>query len=143
MHFHLMNNRFNDQKLIVVIFFLVLTGCAANHFRQSPSGWQYRIVKKGQGVSAKTGQEILLLETTSYRNGTVLYSNEHTGNPVKVKIGANQATQAVDEALLGMKEGEIKEIIAPPHLVRRKFYPSNVHPDSPLLIKLVLYKIEH
>lgn len=124
------------------IFSLALAGCAATHFRHSSSGWQYRILKKGKGASAKTGQEILLRETTSYRNGTVLYSNEHTGNLVKVKIGGNQATQAVDEALLGMKEGEIKEIIAPPHLVKRKFYPANVHPDSPLLIKLVLFKIE-
>ncbi len=134
-------NKINN-KLILIFSIVLAAGCTASKFRQSPSGLQYRIVKKGSGPKATTGQDILLLETTSYLNGTVLYSNEKTGNPVKVKIGANQATRAVDEALLGMKEGEIKEIIAPPHLVKRKFYPSNVHPDSTLLIRLVLHKIE-
>ncbi|MES2848332.1 MAG: FKBP-type peptidyl-prolyl cis-trans isomerase [Bacteroidota bacterium] len=129
-------------KIILLFTIVFVAGCAASKFRQSPSGLQYRIIKKGSGPKATTGQEILLLETTTYRDGTVLYSNEKTGKPVKVKIGANQATLAVDEALLGMKEGEIKEIIAAPHLVKRKFYPSNVHPDSTLFIRLVLYKIE-
>jgi FKBP-type peptidyl-prolyl cis-trans isomerase len=131
-----------NKKLFPVVFTLALAGCAATHFRHSPSGWQYRIVKKGKGPKAIPGQEILLLETTSYQNGTVLFSNEGTGKTVKVKLGANQATQAVDEALVGMKEGEIKEIIAPPHLVKRKSYPANVHPDSTLVIRLILYKIK-
>lgn len=142
MLFHHMSNITINLKPALLLFAVCLAGCAATRFLESTSGLQYRIVKKGKGPGAATGQEILLLETTSYRNGTVLYSNEHTGKPVKVKIGANQATQAVDEALLGMKEGEIKEIIAPPHLVKRKFYPDNVHPDSPLVIKLILHKIE-
>jgi FKBP-type peptidyl-prolyl cis-trans isomerase len=129
-------------KLILIFAIALITGCTASKFRQSPAGWQYRIVKKGNGPKATNGQQVLLLETTSYRDGTVLFSNETTRKPVKVKIGANQATQAVDEALLGMKEGEIKEIIAPPHLVKRQSYPSNVHPDSTLFIRLVLYKIE-
>lgn len=121
---------------------MCMAACAVTAFKQTPSGLQYRIIKKGRGPKTKTGQQILLLETTSYRNGTVLFSNEKSGNPVKVKIGAGQATQAVDEALLGMREGEIKEIIAPHYLVKRQIYPSNLHPDSPLVIRLVLYKIE-
>jgi FKBP-type peptidyl-prolyl cis-trans isomerase len=63
---------------------------------------QYIILQKGSGPKAKTGQEILLRETTSYRDGTVLYSNEKTNNPVKVKIGANQATKAKDEGMLAI-----------------------------------------
>ncbi|WAC15351.1 FKBP-type peptidyl-prolyl cis-trans isomerase [Dyadobacter pollutisoli] len=109
--------------------------------RTTPSGLQYTILKKGSGPKAETGKEILLFETTSYRNGTVLYSNENSTSPVKVLIGGNQATQAVDEALVGMRAGEIKKIIAPPYLVKRKDYPENVHPDSTLVIKMILHKI--
>lgn len=83
----------------------------------------------------------MLFETTSYRTGEVLYSNENTTTPVKVLIGGNQATKAVDEALVGMREGEVKKIVAPPHLVKRTEYPSNVHPDSTLVIKMILHKI--
>lgn len=91
--------------------------------------------------SAKAGQEVLLFETTSYLDGTVLYSNENSKSPVKVLIGGNQATTAVDEGLRGMQVGEIRKLIAPPNLVKRKSYPPNVSPDSALTIKIILHKI--
>ncbi|MBK8089342.1 MAG: FKBP-type peptidyl-prolyl cis-trans isomerase [Chitinophagaceae bacterium] len=105
------------------------------------TGLKYKILKNGSGQKAKAGQEVLIRETTSYLNGTVLYSNENSGTPVKVLIGGNQATNAVDEGLRGMQEGEIRQLIAPPNLVRRKSYPSNVSPDSSLTIKIILHKI--
>jgi FKBP-type peptidyl-prolyl cis-trans isomerase len=126
--------------LSLIILVLCQTGCN-DRIMTTRSGLQYKKIAKGTGAKAKTGQEILLFETTRYRNGTILYSNEGTTTPVKVLIGGNQATQAVDEALVGMKAGEVKEIIAPPYLVKRKDYPPNVHPDSTLVIKLILHKI--
>jgi FKBP-type peptidyl-prolyl cis-trans isomerase len=127
----------------VLCFLMVINGCSTGKLHQSPTGLQYRVLQKGHGPKALPGQQILLRETTSYRNGTVLYSNENKGNPVPVTIGAGQATLAVDEALRGMRQGEIKEIIAPPHLVKRTFYPANTHPDSTLVIKLLLQQIVH
>lgn len=126
---------------LLMCLVLWLAGCWKGRMMSTPSGLQYKRIMKGTGVKAKTGQEILLFETTRYRNGTILYSNEGTTTPVKVLIGGNQATLAVDEALVGMKVGEVKEIIAPPYLVKRKDYPPNVHPDSTLVIKLILHKI--
>ena len=133
--------RLNRPPARFMLVLLVLVGCSAEKVMTTRSGLQYKRLKKGSGSKAKVGQEILLFETTRYRNGTILYSNEHNTNPVKVLIGGNQATQAVDEALVGMKAGEVKEIIAPPHLVKRTGYPPNVHPDSTLVIKLILHKI--
>jgi FKBP-type peptidyl-prolyl cis-trans isomerase len=126
----------------ILVFFIVwIVGCSTRTMIKTHSGLVYTRLKKGSGPKAKVGQTILLFETTRYRNGTILYSNEHTTTPVKVLIGGNQATQAVDEALVGMRVGEVKEIIAPPNLVKRTAYPPNVHPDSTLVIKLILYKI--
>ncbi len=105
------------------------------------SGLKYRILQKGTGQQAKAGQEVLIFETTTYLSGTVLYSNENSTRPVKVLIGGNQATTAVDEGLRGMQEGEIRQLIATPDLVKRKFYPPNVSPDSSLAIKIILHKI--
>ena len=139
-----MNNISHTQsikKICILILVAVLFNSCTIKIKQSPSGLQYQVLKKGKGPSAKSGNEILLYETTSYRDGTVLYSNENSGRPVKVLIGGNQATAAVDEALRGMKAGEIKRIIAPPHLVKRKNYPPNVSPDSTLIIKMILDKI--
>ena len=119
---------------------VVLISCATT-YTETQSGLKYKILEKGVGPKAKVGDEILLYETTSYRNGTVLYSNYNSTTPVKVLIGGHQATQAVDEGLRGMRVGEIRELIAPPHLVKRKSYPPNVSPDSTLVIKMKLDKI--
>jgi FKBP-type peptidyl-prolyl cis-trans isomerase len=105
------------------------------------TGLKYKILQKGSGQKANVGQEVLIRETTSYLDGTVLYSNENSGTPVKVLIGGNQATNAVDEGLRGMQEGEIRYLIATPNLVKRKSYPPNVCPDSTLTIKIILHKI--
>ncbi len=119
---------------------ILLISCSAS-FTETASGLKYRILEKGAGPKAKVGDEILLYETTSYRNGTVLYSNYNSTSPVKVLIGGNQATQAVDEGLRGMRVGEVRELIAAPNLVKRKGYPPNVSPDSTLVIKMKLDKI--
>jgi FKBP-type peptidyl-prolyl cis-trans isomerase len=105
------------------------------------SGLKYKILKNGKGKKVKVGQEVLIRETTTYLNGTVLYSNESSNTPVKVLIGGNQATNAVDEGLRGMREGEVRQLIAPSNLVKRKSYPPNVSPDSSLAIKIILDKI--
>lgn len=105
------------------------------------SGLKFKILKKGSGQKAKAGQEVLIRETTTYLDGTVLYSNENSKSSVKVLIGGNQATSAVDEGLRGMQEGEVRQLIATPNLVKRKSYPPNVSPDSSLVIKIILEKI--
>ncbi|MDX1939931.1 MAG: FKBP-type peptidyl-prolyl cis-trans isomerase [Saprospiraceae bacterium] len=110
---------------------------------QTSSGLKYQILKKGSGPRTQAGQAVLIYETTTYLDGTILYSNENTNNPVKVLIGGNQATAAVDEGLRGMRAGEVRKLIAPPYLVKRKEYPDNVSPDSTLVIKVILHEILH
>jgi len=108
---------------------------------KTASGLKYIILKKGTGMPAKTGQEVLIFETTTYLNGTILYSNENSANPVKILIGGHQATDGVDEGLRGMQVGEVRKLIVPPYLAKRKTYPDNVSPDSTLSIKIILHKI--
>lgn len=84
---------------------------------------------------------MLLFETTSYRDGTVLYSNEGAERPIRITLGAEQVTKAVEEGLNGMQGGEVKLIVAPPNLVKRSVYPDNVSPDSSLVIKLIVAEV--
>lgn len=129
------------KPLAIVFLLLILAGCSDN-IVTTKSGLQYRIVEKGTGIKAKAGDEVFIYETTSYRNGTVLYSNYNSKSPVKVLIGGNQATAAVDEGLRGMRVGEIRELTAPHFLVKRKGYQPNVSPDSTLVIKMKLDRIK-
>lgn len=129
------------KSFATLLLVLVFAGCSKNVI-STKSGLTYRILEKGSGMKAKVGDEVFIYETTSYRNGTVLYSNYNSTSPVKILIGGNQATTAVDEGLRGMRVGEVRELVAPPHLVKRKGYPPNVSPDSTLVIKMKLDRIE-
>lgn len=124
----------------LLLLLIAMASCGQRSVR-TKSGLYYTILEKGSGPKAKAGNEVLIYETTSYRNGTVLYSNYNSATPVKVLIGGNQATAAVDEGLRGMQAGEVRELTAPPYLVKRKSYPQNVSPDSTLVIKIRLDKI--
>ena len=96
--------------LFVTVF---IFGCTSNKnllysnkdgFIISESGLQYQILKTGEGKYSDKGDEVLIYETTSYRNGTIIYSNEGSGNPIKVKIWANQATKGMDDGIRKMQE---------------------------------------
>lgn len=114
---------------------------AVNAVIESASGLKYTILNNGTGPIAAAGDEVLIYETTRYRDGTVIYSNENTNSPVKVLIGGNQATLGVDEGLRGMQAGEIRKLILPPSLSKRTSYPPNLSPDSILVITVRLDKI--
>lgn len=124
--------------LILTTFFLI--SCSSK-IVETKSGLKYKILEKGSGIKAQAGDEVFIFETTSYRNGTILYSNYNSTNPVKILLGGNQATEAVDEGIRGMRVNEVRELIAPHYLVKRKSYPENVSPDSTLVIKIKLNKI--
>lgn len=130
------------MKLLSIIFLILIFTSCSDKIISTKSGLKYIILEKGKGITTKVGDEVFIYETTSYRNGTVLYSNYNSTSPVKVLIGGNQATEAVDEGLRGMKIGEIRELTAPHYLVKRKSYPENVSPDSTLVIKIKLDRIE-
>jgi FKBP-type peptidyl-prolyl cis-trans isomerase len=131
------------MKVFGVTFLVLIFASCSNKIVTTKSGLNYRILENGKGIKAKVGDEVFIYETTSYRNGTVLYSNYSSTSPVKILIGGNQATTAVDEGLRGMRVGEVRELVAPPYLVKRKGYPPNVSPDSTLVIKMKLYRIEN
>ncbi len=135
-----MGKEITMKKLNFLVSVLILFGCS-NKIISKKSGLKYHILKKGTGIKAQSGDEVFIFETTSYRNGTLLYSNYNSKSAIKVLIGGNQATEAVDEGLRGMRVGEVRELIAPHFLVKRKGYPPNVSPDSALVIKIKLDKI--
>jgi FKBP-type peptidyl-prolyl cis-trans isomerase len=108
---------------------------------ETASGLKYSILNKGTGPAAAAGDEVLIYETTRYRDGTVIYSNENTNSPVKVLIGGNQATEGMDEGLRGMQAGETRKLILPTHLSKRSGYPPNLSPDSIIVITVRIDKI--
>ena len=95
----------------------------------------------GNGEPVKPGQEILLHETMSYSNDSLLFDSRKLPNPIKVLVGANQVIKGIDEGLVGMKKGEIKKLIIPPALSKRTGVQTFPHPDSTLVYEIELIDI--
>jgi FKBP-type peptidyl-prolyl cis-trans isomerase len=134
------------RYLFIIGLFLftnVLQSCSSNEsgYIETSSGLKYKILKEGEGEPVKAGEEILLHETMSYSNDSLLFDSRNLPNPIKVLVGANQVIKGIDEGLIGMKKGEIKKLIIPPSLSKRTEVPTFPHPDSTLIYEIELIDI--
>ncbi len=100
------------------------------------SGLQYKILKEGTGEEAKLGQDVQIHESTSYRDGTLIFSSEGM-KPLQFTLGGKMVIQGVDEGVRGMKKGEIRKLIVPTSLSKRSSYPPILSKDS-----ILVYRIE-
>lgn len=109
-------------------------------YEKTASGLFIKDIEIGQGIEAQEGDIVAINETLTYRDGTVLFSTDQTGKPVKFTIGAGQAIDGIDEGVRGMKIAGVRSLVIPPPLSKRTEYPDNIHPDSILVntISLVL-----
>src|SRR5688500_11049132 len=96
------------------------------------SGLQYEVVAEGRGQAAKPGSQVRIHETTTLKDGILLYSTRSKGNPLKFLLGGNQVIAGVDEGVRGMRVGERRKLIVPPSLSKRSTYPVNTPPDATL-----------
>ncbi len=135
------------MKSISFIFFLFLfTNCSSTKKASkeiiSDSGIRYVVLKKGTGEPARKGQEVAIYESMGLLSGKQFYALERPAPPINFTLGTKQVIAGVDEAVTGMKVGEIRRVIIPPHLSKRQEYPSYLSPDSTLLYKIELVEIK-
>lgn len=135
------------MKFISSIFFLLLlTNCSSTKQISkeiiTDSGLRYVVLKQGTGEPARKGQEVAIYESMGLMSGKQFYSIERPAPPISFILGTKQVIDGVDEAVTGMKEGEIRKVIIPPHLSKRQDYPSYLSPDSTLLYKIELVEIK-
>ncbi len=104
------------------------------------SGLQYKILKEGTGEEAKVGQDVKIHESTSYRDGTLIFSSEGM-KPIQFTLGGKIVIEGVDEGIRGMKKGEIRKLIVPTSLSKRSSYPPILSKDSILVYQIELIDI--
>jgi len=132
---------------VIILILLVLQSCSASDntqksdFTESPTGLKYKVLREGSGEPAKKGREVMIHETMSYANDSLLFDSRTLPGPVKVLVGGGQAIDGVDEGLVGMKVGELKKLIVPPELSRRSGPQTFPHPDSTLVYEIELIEI--
>lgn len=80
-------------------------------------------------------------ETTTLKDGTLIYSTRAKDKPLKFLLGGNQVIAGVDEGVAGMRVGERRKLIVPPSLSKRSSYPANTPPDATLYYDIELVEI--
>lgn len=78
-------------------------------------------------MAVKKGDKIKVEYTGTFDDGTVFDSSEKHGQPLEFEAGGQQVVKGFDDAVIGMEEGEEKEI---------KLEPKNAYGDhNPELVK--------
>ena len=134
------------MKLAVTTILLIILTNSQIHGQSSKevttkSGLRYTVLKAGSGEVAKVGQEVAIYESMGYLNGKQFFSIEKPAPPIKFTLGKKQVIDGVDEAVTGMKVGEIRKLIVPPPLSKRTEYPDYLSKDSTLVYKVELVEI--
>jgi len=72
----------------------------------TPSGLQYRIVKKGTGAPAEPGKKITLHGIGSFPNGTVFWNSREDGEPFAFVLGKDRVIKGYSEGVALMRVGD-------------------------------------
>ena len=130
------------QTIIVIAAYTALSGCLRGPKPfQTQSGLQISILRQGKGPEVVPRAEVEIHEITSLMNGEVVASTYKRGYPLRFCQGGRTVIKGVDEAVLGMKTGEIRSVIVPPHLSRRGYRSKKFAPEDTLHYKLELVRI--
>ncbi len=106
------------------------------------SGLKYIIQKKGDGMTPNSGQRVSINYILYLEDGTKVDSSYDRNSPLEIEAGAGKLIMGFDEALLLMKEGEIRILIIPPELGYGDTGVSPIiPPKATLIFKIELLKI--
>lgn len=89
---------------------------AKGETKTTKNGVKYETLKEGTGVEIKPGQVARVFYEGKLENGTVFDTNRGRGTPAPMTIGSGQLIRGWEEAIPGMRVGEIRKMTIPPAL---------------------------
>ena len=105
------------------------------------TGLIFFIQEQGTGPIAAQGDKVLIHEITTKSDQTVVTDTWSMNFPIPVLVGGKQVIEGLEEAIIGMRVGERKRLIMPPHLSQRTSYPDIIDPNDTLYYDLILIQI--
>lgn len=103
---------------------------------------QPKIIKEGTGKTAKEGNNVSVLYKGSLPDGTVFdASANHDNQTLDFTLGGGQIIKGFEAAVIGMKEGEIKQVTLPPELAYGDKANGPIPANSTLIFEIELVKI--
>ncbi len=81
--------------------------------KTTPSGVKYETLKEGTGDTVKAGQTVTAHYVGTLEDGRKFDSSRDNGKPLERSIGTGALIKGWDEAVPGMKVGEIRKLWVP------------------------------
>jgi rhodanese-related sulfurtransferase len=104
------------KNLSFFVSLTILTLFSGNLAFSSENELKITINQNGSGDSAETGMSVSVHYTGKLEDGTVFDSSIPRGQPFTFTLGAGQVIKGWDLGVEGMKLGEKRSLVIPPHL---------------------------
>jgi FKBP-type peptidyl-prolyl cis-trans isomerase len=115
---------------------------AAGETKTTDGGVKYQTLKEGSGPELKPGQRAAIHYEGKLENGEVFDSSKGR-SPFSVTFGQHQVIDGWEEAIPGMKVGEIRKLTIPPALgYREKGFPPKIPPNATLIFEVELVELQ-
>jgi FKBP-type peptidyl-prolyl cis-trans isomerase len=111
---------------------------AKGETKTTPGGVKYETLKEGTGEEIKPGQVARMHYEGKLEDGTVFEKSPTAGAPFTVTLGTGQLIKGWEEAIPGMRVGEIRKLIVPPALAYRDQQNGKIPPNSTLIFEVEL-----
>lgn len=102
------------------------------------SGLRYVVLKEGVGEKPSRGTTLAVHYSGMLLDGTKFDSSVDRGKPFQFPVGMGRVIKGWDDALLGMKKGEKRILIIPPHLAYGEKGIGPIPPHSTLVFEVEL-----
>ena len=106
-------------------------------FKVTSTGLRYAVLKEGEGVQPKKGQNIKCHYSGFLLSGKKFDSSYDRKAPLKFAVGTSQVIAGWDEALLDMHVGERRVLVVPPALAYGSRGAGGVIPPEATLVSYV------
>jgi FKBP-type peptidyl-prolyl cis-trans isomerase len=116
---------------------------AKGETKTTPSGVTYETLKEGSGEVAKAGQQVTVHYVGTLEDGRKFDSSRDREGPAKFSIGTGAVIKGWDEAVPGMKVGELRKLSVPAVAGYGALgKPPTIPPNANLVFEIELIKIE-
>ena len=99
-------------------------------------------VTRGHGVPAREGNEVVLHYTVKLPDGKVIIDTRAKGKAHRFRIGDDTVIPGMDQAVRGMRQGGVREVVMPPIAhYGRQGYGNVVPPDTHLHFRIEMVQL--
>jgi FKBP-type peptidyl-prolyl cis-trans isomerase len=122
----------------------VAPATAKDEVKTTDGGVKYQTLKEGTGVELQPGQRAVVNYEGKLADGTIFESTTSSGQakPAEFIIGIGQMIKGWDEAIPGMKIGEVRKLTIPPEMGYGKVTKPKIPPSSTLIFEVELVGIK-